>query len=138
MSSPSGSADQDDTPKIREKFHQFNEVFCTCCNLVSLYRSDLRPVLIPNIPRDDIPNCNVVAADRRGFQLLPKVSCRLISILERNETRFNRFRTWSFKNEQVLCAFVPIVWIKIGHFLAQDLLGADPFDEGSERSFHDA
>jgi hypothetical protein len=82
MRAPCCATNQHDAPKVRQQFHQLQQILRAKVNFISLDVSDLSPSLVSDVPGNDVPNDDFVAADLRDLQLFPKVPRCLVWILK--------------------------------------------------------
>jgi len=82
MRSPRCATNQHDAPKVRQQLHQLQQVLRAEGCLISLDAADLGPGFVSDVPGNDVPDDDFIAADLRDLQLFPKVPRCLVWILK--------------------------------------------------------
>ena len=123
------AANEHDTTKRTDRLNDCIEVHKAKFDIARERSANAAAVLIPQIPRNDVPYGNLVAPDAGALQLRTKVRGCSVRIVERNASGLDRLRSRRFENEEIPCEFVAILRVEPRHLILKALLATDALDQ---------
>lgn len=81
--------------------------------------------LVTKVPRNYVPDCYFPTTDFGFVKLMAEILRRVVWVLERNLARFDCHWPRRLEQEQELCAFIAVQWIKARNITSEVPLTTD-------------
>jgi hypothetical protein len=129
VSFPGSAANKNDTEQTGDAADDGREIVEGQVDVSLLRGSYARSVLVAQVPRDNVPEGNVLAVNTCVSELCTEVPSGEIRIIEGDFSGFESLRAWGFEEEEELGVLVAISRIKARNLFFQVLLSANAINE---------